>query len=284
MATKTTQKKATPKEGGGHFFAVRILEKFITWIRSKLTANLLELSIKWLSIIGHYALIASAAIGFLFFIIMAIRSNSFFAFLYGIAWILLVFVIQYTAYRFGPAGEKLIKNNPTKLASRAFLDCVAFLALLGGVIYFVMNLVESINRKNLTTFLVGLGVFVFLEFVALIAFNPETVSMEIVDEASAGEEAIGIVTFFLKKLLRLVPIAFGVGVVVFTIILFIDMFKLFGDQFRFAMNFGVKDGTQILMFALLPFASYLAFVVYFLVVDVVRSILVIPGKLDKLKK
>lgn len=290
MPTKTTKKAPAKKtkdaaQGAGfQFFGVRLLEKIVDWLRGFMTEGVLEFCIKWATKIGHWALIAAAGIGFLFCIIFAIRANDFFAFLIGIGWVILVFVVQYTAVRFAPAGDKLINNNPTRLASRAFLDCVAFLALLGGLVMFIMGAVNAIRGAGLETFLMGLGILIITWFVALVAFNPQTASMEIVDEASAGQEAIGIITFFLKKILRLVPIAFGVGIVVFTIMLFIHMFKLFGSQYGFAMKIGMMDANQILTFALLPFLTYILFVLYFLVIDVIRAILSVPEKLDNLKK
>jgi hypothetical protein len=283
MATKakTTAKKAVG--GESYLFAVKILEKFIDFIKGKMTAKLLDFSVKWLTIIGHIGIVVAAVLGFLFFIIVAIRANHLTEFLFAIVWVIAIFVIQYTAHRFSSAGEMLIKNNPTRLASKAFLDCIGFLALLAGVVFVIFQIYMAIHVASLTQFLIGLGVFVFLEFVAIVAFNAETAaSMEIVSEATAGQEAIGIVTFFMKTLLRLVPIAFGIGIAVYTVIMFIDSFGLFSDvKFGAAYQSGLAHATQIGIFGLLPFISFIIFVLYFLVIDVIRSILAIPGRLGK---
>jgi hypothetical protein len=279
MATKAKPKTT---RGGGEFylFGVRLLEKFIEFIKGVLTADVLNFSVKWLTKIGHIGLLAAAALGFLFGIIAAIRApaNGGTLFMYVIVFVIAVFVLQYTAYRFLPTGDSLIANNPTRLASKAFLDCVGFLAMLAGIVVLFFQIYVAIKLPSLTAFLTGLGVFIFLEFVALIAFNAETASMEIVEEASAGQEAIGIITFFMKTLLRLVPIAFGIGIAVFTVVMFIDSFGLFSDaKFVMAVSTGMRDATQILTFALLPFLAYIVFVLFFLLVDVIRSILAIPS-------
>jgi hypothetical protein len=283
MATKAkAQPKKSPGGGEWHLFAVKILEKFIEFMKGKMTARLLDFSIKWLTIIGHIGLIVAAVLGFLFFVIVAIRANHLTEFLFAIVWIIAVFVVQYTAYRFATAGEALIKNNSTRLASKAFFDCVGFLAMLAGAVVFIYQLYMAIHVASLTQFLIGLGVFVFLEFLAIVAFNAETVSMEIVSEASAGQEAIGIITFFMKTLLKLVPIVFGVGIAVYTVIMFIDSFGLFNNaKLAAAYQSGMFDAGQIITFGLLPFISFIVFVLYFLVIDIIRSILAIPGKLGK---
>ncbi len=284
MAT-TAKTNATQGDGGPHLFAVKILGKLIDTIKNKLTTKLLDFSVDWANKIGHFGLIAAAAIGFLFFVILTVRANRFTDFLFALVWVIVVFVVQYVAHRFANAGKDLIDNNTTRMSSKAFLDCVAFLAMLGGIVTFVYSIYASINMKSIQLFFIGLGVFVFLEFLALIAFNPETVSMEIVKKTSAGQEAIGIMTFFMKTFLKLVPIAFGIGIAVFTVILFIDMFGLFSDaKIAIAAPSGMQDMISIVIFGLIPFLGYLAFIVLFLGIDITRSILSIPGKLDELKK
>jgi hypothetical protein len=267
-----------------HLFAVNLLEKLIEVFRGLLTSKLLEFCIKWASRIGHFALIVAAGLGFLFALIFAIRSNSFQGFLFGLAWVVLVFVVQYTAHKFSTAGETLIKNNPSQMSSKIFLDCFAFLVMIGGVVVFILQIVAAVRFGSFYPFLWGLGAFIFLEFVALVAFNPEEATIEIVKDNSAGQEAIGIITFFIKALMRLVPIIFGIGVAIGTVLLFIDFIGLFGSNFGFAWMRGNKTAVTILYAALLPFLSYLYFVLAYLVLDVIRSILSIPGKLDKLGK
>lgn len=283
MATKAKAKTPKPQEGCECcLFGVKFMGKFIEFIKGIFTADLLEFSIKWLTIIGHIGLVVAAAVGFLFFLVAAIKGNQLILLLYALVWIIVVFVVQYTAYRFISAGATLIKNNPTRLASTAFLDCVGFLSLLAGIVALVFNIYRAIEFKSLAPFLIGLGLFVFFEFCAIVALNPKTVSMEIVGEATAGQEAIGIITFSIKAWQKLVPIIFGVGIVVFTVIMFIDAIGLFSNEkFVYAYQSAYKAGVMIIIFALLPFVSYIIFVLYFLAIDIIRAILSIPGKLGK---
>jgi hypothetical protein len=267
-----------------HFFAVNLLEKLVEVFRGILTSNFLEFCIKWITRIGHMAIIVAAALGFLFALIFAIRTNSFTGFLYGIIWVLLIFVLQFTARKFLNAGESLIENNPTQLASQAFLDCFAFLAVIGGVVALILHIIRAINLKSFEEFLMGLGMFVFLEFLALLAFNPKEVTIKIVKSNSAGQEALGIITFFIKAYMRLIPIFFGVLVVVWTIMLFIAFIGLFGNAPGNAWFRGNYYAGQILTAVLLPFIAYIVFVLLYLCIDVIKAILSVPDKLDKLGK
>jgi hypothetical protein len=272
------QKTKTVKSGfSAHLFAVKLMEKLVEFFKKVLTTGLLEFCTKWLSLIGHIAIIVAAGLGFIFSLVYAIKDNNFFAFLIGLAWVVGLFVIQYTAHKFLTAGGGLIKNNPTKLASRAFFDCVGFIVLIGGVVVLVLHTIALIQGAPFTYFLQGLGMFVFLELVALVAFNFGEANMEIVEDNSAGQEAIGIITFFIKTIMRLIPILFGALVALGTVMLFIEGLRLFGDAYKFAWIV-IKNGVapQIVDAALLPFLSYIFFALAYLVIDIIRAILSIP--------
>jgi hypothetical protein len=282
------EKKAKGKKMGsiGHLFGVKWVEKFIEFTRGIFSEKILDFTLKWALIFGHFALIVAAVLGLLFAIIYAIRVNDFYAFLYGIAWVILIFVVQYIAHKFSDAGENLIKNNPTRLSSKAFLDCVAFIFMIAGLVIFIVSVINLIKNGVLEIFLTGLGMAVFCEFIAMVSFHYRTITMEVVNKTTAGQEAIGIITFFMKALLKLVPLFFGVGVVLGTIILFINSFGLFGNQIRTASAWisGNHTAEQILMAGILPFVAYIVFVLYYLVIDIITAILSLPGKIDSLKK
>lgn len=264
-----------------HLFFVTKLESLVEFFKKHFTSKLLEFCIKWLELIGHFGIIAAAALGFLFTLVFAIRTNQFDIFLYGIGWVLVIFVAQYTAYKFLPKGGELIKNNPTHLSSRTFLDCFGFLVLIGGIVMLVLGIVKAIKFRTFDPFLEGLAQFVLMELVALVSFNPKDVEIGIKEKNTAGQEAIGIATFFIKAFIRLVPIFFGVGIVVGTVLLLISFFGLFGADLSWAFTKGMIYAQQILSASLLPIVSYLIFVVFYLAIDIIKAILSIPGKLDK---
>jgi hypothetical protein len=267
-----------------HLVVVQLVEKIVEFFKGLLNTKLLAFCIKWLTLIGHIAIIVAAALGFLFALIFAIRTNQLDVFLYGIGWLILIFVAQYIARQFLPVGETLIKNNPTQMASKAFLDCFGFLILIGGFITLIMGIVNAIRIGSIEIFLSGLASFFFMEFIALVSFNPGDINIKIVEDNPAGQEAIGIVTFFIKGLMKLVPIFFGVAIVLGTIFLFIDTIGLFGSRVGAAWRSGFENAQTILGAAFLPFISYLFFVLAYLAIDIIKSILSIPEKLDKLGK
>lgn len=259
-----------------HLLAVNFLEKIMAYFKGKLNEDVLNFCILWLNRIGHLGILASAGLGFLFALITAVRTNSFRAFLLGIGWVLLIFVAQYTAYKFHDAGETLIRNNPTQMASLIFLDCLGFLMVGGGFVFFIYSIVRAGQGGGAGIFILGLGIFITAEFLALAAFNPTSINIGIVGSNPAGQEAIGIFTFFFKALMKLTPILFGSGIIVGLTRMFINFFAVFGSGHELAWENGVISGTYIMGAALIPFAGYLAHAFYFLVIDIIKAILTIP--------
>jgi hypothetical protein len=251
-----------------------------------LSKGILDFATRWLFRIGHVGLLAAAALGILFSLAVAIRLDSFSAFLYGAAWVAVVLIVQYVAHRFAAAGETLIANNPSALSSKAFLDCLGLLAVLAGLIAVALGAIRSIQGAGLRFVLVGGGLFVLLELFAVIVFNPETVSTETGGKTSAGQEAIGIIVLFVKGVMRLVPILFGVGVVAGLVLLAVDAFGVFGSEYRLVASWrqGLRTARLVVASGLAPLLSYVGFVVAYLAVDVVRAILATPEKIEALRK
>ena len=127
----------------------------------------------------------------------------------------------------------------------------------------------------------GLGIWALLDSIAFTAIHPSLVNVSIEEDVRAGEEAIGILSYFAKAVLKIVPIAYGVGAILGSIALIISVISLFFGKNAAAGNSAV---ALIIVCTCLPFLSYVAFMIYHLLIDLLRSILVIPGKLDDLSK
>jgi len=281
-----TQDKTEDKTKAVRLWGVSALEKILVSTKELLNRNVLDFAVRWIFRIGHIGLLSAAALGFLFSLVVAIRLDSFSAFLYGIAWVVLVLVVQYVAHRFAATGDSLIENNPSSLSSKAFLDCLGLLAVIGGLIALVLGTVRSIQGAGIRFILVGAALFILLELFAIVAFNPDTISTATGGKNSAGQEAIGIIVLFIKGFMRLVPILFGIGIAAGFVLLAIDAFGIFGSEYRLLAGWkrAIYTGRIIVFSGLAPFLSYIGFVVAYLAVDVVRAILATPEKIEALKR
>jgi hypothetical protein len=191
-------------------------------------------------------------------------------------------LVQYTAASFSTAGETLVKSSPSQLSSLAFLNCFALLTFVTGWIVLFTLAFQAIKTEQLLLLWTGLGIFLLCEYLACISMNPGLVNLTINPRLAAGEEAVGILAFLLKALLRLVPIAFGAGVAIGTVSMAFQYINFLAKNLYppTALALAQVSANWILEAGLLPFAGFVGFAVLYLVINLIRSVLLIPGKLD----
>ncbi|MEN8153179.1 MAG: hypothetical protein ABFR75_04090 [Acidobacteriota bacterium] len=279
-----TKKKSSKKDAC--FWIFKLIEKFVDSMRKVLSLKLFEFLKRWLLTLGNCGFYVASGLALLIGIIAAIRMESFGVFATAIGFAVGFFILQYVAIRFAKAGDKLIENNETSLSSSAFLDSVALLSMIGGALIFLYYIYFAIKVGNIGPFIIGLGAFIFFELIAILSLNPKSITVNVVSETSAGQEAIGIMTFFMKTVMKLVPILFGLGVIIGTFMMLIHSFGLFKEGLGMSIAWANvnSDMSMVALAALLPFLAYIAFVFVFLIIDIYRAILAIPQKLDNLGK
>jgi hypothetical protein len=264
---------------------VRTFDRLLAASKEVLHQRFFDANVVFFRRAGVYGLVYAAGLGFLFTGTVAVKADALRPLLVGLAWILAAFLALYIAEQFSGSGKQLLEGTPSQLGSLAFLNCFALLNLVGGCLALLGGAFLAINEESLSHLWAGLGTFVLCEYLATIAMSPGLANVTIRPRNSAGEEALGILSFLLKALLRLVPIAFGAGVVIGALAMSFEYVGfLTGDSTpSTALAEAYRSADLILTSAMLPMAGYVAFLLLHLVVNVVRSILSIPTKLDELR-
>ena len=212
---------------------------------------------------GHWSLLLVAVLGLVIQLIAAVAYDGS-AILWGIGWLVVLPLLQYTAVQFLGVTRDMVHSNRTTLGSEAFLRCYALVALVAAILLLVGAIVWGIEAASFQVFLFGLAFTAVALATAWLALNPSLLAISVNRQSSAGEEALGILSFFVKTGVRLVPIFYGVTLLVGAIQ---------------AVTRAELSAPLLLWAALSPFLAYLAFVFYFLVIDLMRGILSIPGAL-----
>ena len=256
---------------------VRYFDMALAWAKRMFSPPRFDFVAHWSVRLGHYALLLAQVLSLVIGLAAAIKFSSWDYLLAGIGSAVLLLVLQYTASRFLNAGDALIRSSPSRLGSIAFLDCLALLLFALGVYL----LVQNIMLKDWTAFFWGLGIFALCDALAYVALNPPMANTSIIQGLSAGEEAIGILSFMVKQIVAIIPIVFGVGAVIGAVAIAVSLYPLFKDS-QAMDSFSAIRITLIC--ACLPFAGYVFFVLYHLGLDLMRAVLSVPGKLDALAK
>lgn len=255
--------------------SIHILDRFLNWVRAVCPPEIFDSISTWCAKYGHAGIVAAQILVLIFSVIKAFQSGWSFLF-HGIGIALLLVILQYTADKFLHAGQRFINSTPSRLSSPAFLDCAALLLEIGGLLIFL-----SMAANGWINALLGLAIWSLLKAIALTAVHPNMVNVSIAEDVTAGEEAIGILSFFAKSILKIVPIAYGVGSIFGTLALALATLSMLGGNPADAGNNAI---VLIICFACLPFVSYVLFMAYHLMIDILQSILSVPRKLDELKK
>lgn len=269
----------------GYLPHLKLLDSILGWFGQRLAPERLSSIDSTSKKIGHIALIAAAFFIFVFGVIYSIKSGEGAAFLIYLLVFPALLIVQYVAVKFLDAGSGLIAKTPSSLSSRAVPECFALLALLAAIAAPIAGTAAAIFEESLVPFGTGLGACLIFLYMVGAALNAPSLNIDVSGQASAGEEAIGILCFLLKLNLRLVPFIFGVGGIVAILGILATLVQVVrANEFTlgFVMLAATSNFTLVLIIALLPFAVYLSFLIYYLLLDVMRAILAVPGKLDRL--
>jgi hypothetical protein len=275
-----------------------LFDRFLDAVRKRFPANSVDSTWRLFAACGYHGLYAAMAMSFVAGLVFAHAERNYLLLLAGVGVVFLLAVLQYAAGRFIGALDRLIRSVPSQLSSSAFLDFHALLHMIVGLVVLLMLAVWAVHVNDFVYILPGMAAFIVCQYAALLALKPEVLSLCIVSETGPAEEALGILAFLLKSAARLVPVIFGVGIVWGTITLIracvLEFFPTRMlpplehpdnvDRLRhLPAEFLALEGIESLIaFALLPLLMYLVFVFCHLQLDLLRALLALPSRIDRL--
>lgn len=272
-------------------FVARLVKLIAAILSPKLVTSLSRTA----GTVGHWAMFVGSALTLVLTIIWSIRSNSFGVFLIGLALVVALAVAQFITTRFLGAADMLIANTPSRISTTAFLECVGFLFSLIALALLLSSIGAAIAASSIVPLIPGFVAAVLCAYMGAIALHPEIVAVE-PGQGSAGEEAIGLISFFLKAGLKLVPPLFALFASVGVLVLIVSLVAP-DSSLQDSLSHTLPSlplgriapsgfaGAGIVLYAgLLPMFAYFGFLVALLPLELWRAILSIPGKLDSLRR
>lgn len=252
-----------------------LFDHLLDFARLHFTAQFVETTSGIFTACGYYGLYAAMALSLVYGAAAGIGGDDTAQLLIALGIIPLLIVLQYVAGRFLEAIERLNRVTPGRITSSAVLDSFALLSFFAGAIALLGLTILAVQTRAFDLVVPALAAFILCQYLAVIAINPETLYVSIVTTAGAGEEALGLLSFFLKLGLKSVPVALGVGVVWGT-------FGLGHAAFRAALasetgGLGTaaiagRAMARVLAAAVLPLVAYGLFLAMHLSIDILRGI------------
>jgi hypothetical protein len=229
-------------------------------------------------------------------IVAAIKGGSMMPLGAGLVLAALAAGAQYVAVRSFAANDGLLASSKTRVSSFALLDCAGLLALLGAVSLIVGAIFVCVSASAWLPLVPAALTAAFWTYFGAVALHPESVNVA-AGQASGGEEAVGLATFFLRALLKLLPLYFFAMAALGVLVAGLGLFDLAGpllpftrlsivpatlERFAFGESFvGIVAAIGACLFPLIGYAVYIA---CSLPLDLWRALLGVPAKLDALKR
>ena len=297
-----------------------LFDILLDFVRSQFAERFIESTSNMFTVCGHFGLFAAMVFMFAFGLIAGAKLNNLNLVLGSLAWVLGLAVLQYAARRFSKELDRLNHATGGTVASTALPDCFALVGIAAGVLSLLGVTVWAIQTESFSLIMPAVAAFILCQYVAVVALNPATLNIAVAPETGAGQEAMGVLSFLMKVVLRVVPVAFGVGVIWGTLYLLMACMLIFlvppvADQAPAdaesvtvqAADTAVETpdpvapvavtiddtlepvrtmagtGAKLLTgFALLPLAAYVFFIFYHLLIDLICAALSLPDKIDAL--
>lgn len=253
----------------------------IMFIKRVLNQGTVRTIIAGLSRTGIYAMVL-AALGILGAAVLVALKFSQYGLL-GLAVLVVgtLSLVQYFATRFMDSAEQVISATPTRIGSDALPEALALVVFLGSVGSAVAGISFANEMETLWPLMVGVAVCLSGMLVAGISLNTSLLNISVGGKISAGEEAIGLISFVAKSWLRAVPAIFGVVTLLGALQIVWSVFKQLGGHEIQAEALITSGLIMVFVGGLLPVLGLLLFLWNYLFVDVLNAILVLPSKLDR---
>lgn len=263
-------------------FTSQLIDRFLMFLKKTAFDNFISKNENWLVKIGLYGIYFIGIMSFIFALALPLKVPGFGilqGILIGIIALLVAVVLNYAAYKILPNLNLLISGTPVKISSSSFLTVCALFTGIFGVIALLASIVFAIQTGSFMTFVGGIFTFIVCEYWMAMFLNPQTLKVEVVKNVSAGEEFIGLLSFFMKALLKLIPLQFAAAMLYGSFYIVMMLFTRYDDPYTFLYE--LRTFGQVAALALLPVGGYIFFLFYYFAIDIANAILEIPNKIEK---
>lgn len=253
----------------------RFIDRVLDGIRALLTVRLFEQIEMGINLLAKIFAPICALAGGLILIILAIKMDSLMLFLAAFGWIFLVVLVYYIGSKLQNTCQTTIRNNPISIASQELIDTTIAVYCVLALTSFIGGFYASIKLSEPYFLLAGVTVGALMIYSLWMLLHPELVSTYVESSSSAGLDAIAYLSLGNKMFLRTSKSLFGVLTTIAAFLLLNSLFKVFGKP-EVLLEGGIQGALGFILLisgALAPLVAYMVFIITYMILDVMRSIL-----------
>ncbi|NLE38873.1 MAG: DUF4339 domain-containing protein [Pirellulaceae bacterium] len=251
------------------------VEVVLSAARRSATRAFADSTIRLFAAAGHYALYAAMLLVFMAGAAISAHQKSATAVLYALAAVPVLAVLQYAASQFGAALARVNQSTRAMVASTTLLDLLGLTSMVAGLILLLALATVAITSQAYALVLTALLAFIVCQHLAAVSFIHVDDNVVVSNELSPGEEALGTLIALLKASARVVPVAFGAGVVGSAIMLVAACVYCVrgGESLPIGIVTLVTHTAVLITYAALPIVGYLVFLLLALLFDILDGLL-----------
>lgn len=199
--------------------------------------------------VGHYTLYVAMVLLVGIHVAVGVMHRSLGTILFGFGAVAVLAVLQYAARRIPGAVERLDRASVSRMPSPVFLDCCVLLSFVGSFLGLVGWTVFAVSTQDFGWIFPAVIAFILLQYLAVVTLNPESLHLTLTPDATAGEEAIGLLSLVVRLGMQTVPVVFGVGVLWggFLLLYAVVLFAVPSMAEHVALDFGPDVLTQAIL-------------------------------------
>lgn len=264
--------------GAGVFLApARVVERMIPWTRTRLSEAFfvrISASLGWT---GAQAVFVAGTAGVIYLLVAAIRSDSLSLAVIGLLVPVAAAVLQFAALRFATQGEGRVRSTPTRIGNFAIFELLGIvLALLGAsvIVWSFVEMIRDFDREALAGLVIQCGLGYLVLIVGALFLNPVLINVHEHAGCTLGQDGLAIVGAMFKAILAGARVAFGSAAAVGGLAAVAGCLWSIVDQEDLRPHLMFSFGAfAVIAAALLPLYGYVASAVYFVLVDVLDSLI-----------
>lgn len=185
------------------------------------------------------------------------------------------FLLLYVSAKMVGATDRLSSRSRTTIAEKGLVDCSAAILLFIALFSGIGGIVLSIYMAHFWIMPTGLAIMVVLFYYVSIFIHLEILGVEINPKVSIGEEALALLSMNFKILFKLTPVIFGIGMLAVNAAMLWGIVLTIQDRFEELAAMVVIALFFTLYSALAPLWNYIVALYIYLLVDFVRSMLLV---------
>lgn len=260
------------------------VDDFLLNTRKILTILLFEKMERFFMQVAGFCTPISAIFGSLIIFVLAIKQDSLQVFLFAFLWMPLVFLCYYIGFKMQSACAKTLINNPSTIANQEVLDVFAVVGIIIAISSVSAGFFYAIKFSSFNIFLLSIMVAVLQIYSAWIALQPTLIATNIQETSTGGMDLVAILAMGNKIYLRLANLIMGVSAAVGMIILLYSFYLVLFKTEEFAIGdvWSIVGFITVVGGLLAPYLIYIFFIFVYLILDILKSILMMPKSGEKI--